>query len=654
VTFTNKAANEMQRRIAVYLGDMVDNMSIGTFHSINAKILRKNAHHLGYSSNYTIINTDDQLRIAKQVIKDSGFNEKAVPAKNFLYYINRFKDRAISPENIVTAEYSNFANNKLAELYKNYQAILLHLNAMDFGDLILNVLKLFNENLEICQYYQNKYKFLLVDEYQDTNIAQYLWLRTLTQNNHNICCVGDDDQSIYAWRGAEITNILRFDKDYPGTKIVRLEQNYRSTQRILTIASNLIGNNKNRHNKKLWSKKVGGQEVMVINFYSDKEESKVIANEINFLNRSKELAFKDIGILVRAGYQTRSFEESFNSLGLPYKIVGSTKFYDRAEVKDVIAYMRLVLNYGDDLAFERVVNVPKKGIGKASLRDIMKIAKEGNTSYFMAARQFVSGKKSKLATALTEFLDMIEQARVNTNNFPLFKLVEDLIFKSGYMQIWQQDKEDLEKERRTGNIKELISSLKEYKDLSGFLEHISLISDNYNIADNNRINIMTIHAAKGLEFDTVFLPGWEEGVFPNAKSLEELKERGVEEERRLAYVAITRAKNNLYISYASYRRIFGETQYAEVSRFINELPQNAYTKVNNYFAHHLQQKNSVYGTEKKESLKEEVRQQMAVGHRVNHEIFGNGVILSITDNFREIFFERAGVKRIRLDFLKEL
>jgi DNA helicase-2/ATP-dependent DNA helicase PcrA len=654
VTFTNKAANEMQQRIATYLGEMVHNMHIGTFHSINAKILRKHAQHLGYSANYTIINTDDQLRLAKQIVKDFGFDEKTVPAKSFLYYINRFKDRAILPDNVVAAQYSNFANNKLAELYKEYQARLLHLNAMDFGDLILNVIKLFNENLEICQYYQNRYKYLLVDEYQDTNIAQYLWLRNLTQNNHNICCVGDDDQSIYAWRGAEITNILRFDKDFLDTKIVRLEQNYRSTQRILKIAGHLINNNKNRHGKNLWSEKVGDQDVRVINFYNDKEESKVIADEIDFLNRSKGSAFKDIGILVRAGYQTRNFEESFNFLGLPYKIVGNTKFYDRAEVKDVIAYIRLVVNHGDNLAFERVVNIPKRGVGGASLKGIVQIAKDDNISYFAATKQFIANKKSKLVTTLTEFLAMLEQAQANINNLPPFKLVEDLIMKSGYMKMWQQDTKDAANESRVENIKELIRSLEDYKDLAEFLEYIALISDVDNMADDNRINIMTIHAAKGLEFDTVFLPGWEEGVFPSAKSLEELKEQGLEEERRLAYVAITRAKKNLCISYASYRRIFGETQHAEVSRFVNELPQNSYTKVNNYFHHSMQKNNAEHSMEKKQSLKQQINQPMAVGSKVEHEKFGKGIVLSSNDDFREIFFEQGGVKKIRMDFLKEL
>lgn len=656
VTFTNKAANEMKQRVDKFLENVTSSMNIGTFHSIAAKILRRHAELLGYTSGFTIINQDDQLRVTKQLIKDYNLDEKSVSPKVLLYYINRFKDRAIIPENVSANEAEHFALGKLNKLYTEYQIRLKNFNAMDFGDLLLNNIQLFNNNLDICLYYQNKFKYILVDEYQDTNIAQYLWLRTLSQNNNNICCVGDDDQSIYAWRGAEITNILRFDKDYPNAKVVRLEKNYRSTQHILNLASKLIANNTNRHSKNLWTDRTDGDKAKVINYYDDKEEARAIADEIDMLERLKKTTLSDIAILVRAGYQTRNFEESLNFLGVPYRIVGSTKFYDRLEIKDCIGYIRLLVNKNDNLAFERVVNTPKRGVGNSALMGILNVAKEQNISMFDAAKGIIGEKKvkGKAIESLNHFITLIEESNNNLGVGNHAGVVKVLLNKAGYIDMWKNDDKH-ESRERIDNINELINSLSEYENLQEFLEYISLISDADNVAEDNRVNIMTIHAAKGLEFDTVFLPGWEEGVFPSSKSIEEKKELGLEEERRLAYVAITRAKRNLSISYACYRRIYGDFQASEVSRFINELPKDSYQLVNNYFNSSLAlaQKNVIsFKDVRKENYKPVKKEKFSIGTKVSHIKFGRGIVLSAEGDIKEIFFEKEGVKKIMSEFLE--
>ncbi|WPX96221.1 DNA helicase II-like protein [Candidatus Bandiella woodruffii] len=652
VTFTNKAASEMRQRVEKYLGDVMGSMNIGTFHSIAAKILRKHAELLGYKSDYTIINQDDQIRLIKQIVKDFGFDEKDVPAKLLLYYINRFKDRAILPENVASNDIGHFANNKIKQLYHEYQDRLKNFNAMDFGDLLLNNITLFNTHLDICLLYQNKFKYMLVDEYQDTNIAQYMWLRILSQNNNNICCVGDDDQSIYAWRGAEISNILRFDKDYKDAKVIRLERNYRSTQHILNIASKLIANNTMRHFKELWTERTDGDMVKVVNYYDDKEEARAIADEIDMLERMKKCSLSDIAVLVRAGYQTRNFEESLNFLGIPYRIIGSTKFYDRTEVKDGVAYIRLLINHDDNLAFERIINVPKRGVGPSTLQNIIQLSKENGISYFAATKMLVQQKKSKSKAmdSLADFINHIETSNHQLKHTEHRKVVEELMEKTSYLEMYRkEDKEDAKD--RFGNIKELVRSLEEYESLNDFLQYITLVNDADNVAEDNRVNIMTMHAAKGLEFDTVFLPGWEEGVFPSSKSIEEDRENGLEEERRLAYVAITRAKRNLTISYACYRRVYGDFQASEISRFINELPKNAYQLINNYFNNTYKQNNNhpVIKINKARSIE---HAKFGVGEKVEHVTFGKGVVLSADGNVRQVFFEKTGVKKIMVEFLK--
>ena len=655
VTFTNKAANEMKQRVEKYLTDTTSSMNIGTFHSIAAKLLRRHAEILGYTSDYTIINQDDQLRLTKQIVKDFGFDEKVVSPKILLYYINRFKDRAILPENVFdSGDAEHFANGKIKVLYQEYQERLKNFNAMDFGDLLLNNITLFNENLNICSYYQNKFKYILVDEYQDTSTAQYLWLRALSQNDNNICCVGDDDQSIYAWRGAEITNILRFDKDYPKAKLVRLEKNYRSTKHILNVASKLIANNSSRHFKELWTDKPSGEKVKVVNYYDDKEEARTIADEIDMLERLKKCSLSDIAILVRAGFQTRNFEESLNFLSIPYRIVGSTKFYDRIEVRDSVAYIRLIVNKDDNLAFERVVNIPKRGIGSSTLKNIMQFAKEKGTSYFLAAKTMIDEKKSKskVMEALNSFINYIDDSHKQLNHTDHRIVVEELLNKVGYMDMWRQEEKEGVKER-LGNIAELMKSLEEYETLNEFLQYVSLVSDADNVAEDNRVNIMTIHAAKGLEFDTVFLPGWEEGIFPSSKSIEEEKEKGLEEERRLAYVAITRTKNNLTISYTCYRRVYGDFQMSEISRFINELPKGTYQAVNNYFNNTFKQ-NRNHSIKAVKKFQFASKNELSIGEKVEHTTFGQGVILSSEGNIKEVFFKKEGVKKVMSEFLTHI
>ena len=654
VTFTNKAASEMKQRVEKHLGDATSSMSIGTFHSTSAKILRRHAEVLGYTGDYTIIDQDDQLRLCKQIIKDFGFDSKEVSPKILLYYISRFKDRAILPENVPSGDAEHFANGKVKQLYREYQERLKNFNAMDFGDLTLNNIRLFNTNLDICSYYQNKFKYILVDEYQDTNTAQYLWLRALSQNDNNICCVGDDDQSIYAWRGAEITNILRFDKDYPKAKVIRLEKNYRSTKHILKVASKLIANNSSRHFKELWTDKDSGEQVKVVNYYDDREEARAIADEIDMLERLKKCNLSDIAILVRAGFQTRNFEESLNFLGIPYRIVGSTKFYDRVEVKDSIAYIRLLVNKDDNLAFERVINTPKRGIGVATIKDIIQLAKENQQSYFATTKVLVYEKKSKSKAMekLGNFISYIENSHEQLKHRKHHKVVDELLDKAGYIDMWRKEEKEGTKER-LGNIRELVRSLEEYETLNEFLQYVSLISDADNVAEDNRVNIMTIHTAKGLEFDTVFLPGWEEGIFPSSKSIEEEKEVGLEEERRLAYVAITRAKNNLTISYAYHRRIYGDFQISEISRFINELPKNTYQIINNRFNSTFKQ-NKYFPVQwiKQKQSQSIKRDKFSVGEKVEHATFGKGMILSSDGNVKEVLFKKVGVKKIIVEFLK--
>jgi len=648
VTFTNKAAKEMKSRLQSQLDAPIDGLWLGTFHSIAAKILRRHADLLGFTKDFTIIDTEDQLRLAKQILKDYNIDEKKNPAKLFLYLIGRFKDKAITPDK-ASSDVSNFGNGMLVTLYSEYQKRLKSLNAMDFGDLLAFNIDLFQKNEDVFNEYANKFKYILVDEYQDTNVCQYKWLKMLAQSRHNICCVGDDDQSIYGWRGAEVTNILMFDRDFPNAKIVRLERNYRSTNHILAAASGIISHNKERHGKELWTDKNNGAKIKLNSFYDEREEARYIAEEIEAQQQLHKHPLNEMAILVRAGYQTRSFEESLNFLRIPYRIIGGFKFYERTEIKDTLAYIRVLVNPDDSLAFERIVNTPKRGVGMATIQEIHLFSRNNNISLMNAISELIaSGQiKGKQAQSLQKLLQDFKNWREQLKSIPHWQVVDNILVESGYIEMWKNEGTEEAKER-VDNIKELLRALEEFSDLPEYLEHVSLISDADNINDDNKVNIMTMHAAKGLEFDTVFLPGWEEGIFPSQKSIDENGKSALEEERRLAYVGITRAKQNLYISYASNRRIYGSYQSSLPSRFIDELPEGHYEIVNSFGLSYKKFKKQAESIEFSQVANDDEFQR---GECVFHIKFGYGKIINIAGNIAEVAFEKSGVKKVLVDYL---
>ncbi len=574
VTFTNKAASEMKTRTISQLNLPIDGMWIGTFHSIAAKILRRHSQMMGLTEDFTIIDQDDQLKLIKQILKDLNIETKPANIKDALRGVSRFKDKAWTVDKVPQSEIGLQLNGKMMEIYTQYQQNLLSLNAVDFGDLTLLNIELFNQHTDILHSYQKKFKYILVDEYQDTNIAQYLWLRMLAQLSHNICCVGDDDQSIYGWRGAEITNILRFEQDFINAKIIRLEKNYRSTNHILNAATHLIEHNKQRHGKALWTEIEDGHKIKVACLYDDRGEAQFVVNQIaSMFNAGFE--YSKMAVLIRAGHQSRILEEYFNRMHLPYKIVGGIKFYERSEVKDVISYVRLLLNPNDTLSFDRIVNVPKRSIGKASLDKIFNTAKTYNLTYYEAIdKLIISGIiKGKAKTSLIELINIIKAHRNMLDAKSNHALVVESILEAiSYSSVWK-DMEDYKE--RMDNIKEIIRSIHEFPSLSSYLEHISLVMESDSIESSDYINIMTIHAAKGLEFDIVFLVGWEDGLFPSQRAIDSKSYSAIEEERRLAYVAITRAKKHLYISYSQRRKMYGGISVSYPSRFLSELPKNS-------------------------------------------------------------------------------
>ena len=582
VTFTNKAAREMKRRIEDNVRGVVEGMPwIGTFHSLCAKILRTRAELAGLNNNFTILDTDDQLRLMKQLIKAANMDEKRWPPRLLMGIIDSWKNRAIFPDKIPETELS-FFNSRGQDFYEQYQYRLKTLNAVDFGDLILHVVKIFKSNSEILRNYQNKFKYILVDEYQDTNVAQYLWLRLLAASHKNICCVGDDDQSIYSWRGAEIKNFLEFDKVYKDTKIIRLEKNYRSTQNILSVASKLIENNQNRVGKTLFTSHDNGDLVSLSCFRNVKDEATEVGSEIEKLK--KKYSLNEVAILVRAIFQTREFEERFLKIGLPYRIVGGIKFYERAEIKDCVAYLRTIHQPFDDLSFERIINVPKRSIGDTTIKNINEYAKKNKISLEISARKLIEENKIKPKTklGLSSLLNLLEKWRSDLKNKVNHnKLLQLVLDESGYSEMLK-NKKDLENENRLENIKELLNAMKEFDNLESFLEHVALATSLDQDWESEKVNLMTMHASKGLEFDVVFLPGWEEGLFPHQKSIEEKGESGLEEERRLAYVGITRAKKIAKISFSMNRFYQGDWIDSMASRFIDELPDEHLKKNNNF------------------------------------------------------------------------
>ncbi len=670
VTFTNKAAREMRERVGAMLGQPVEGMWLGTFHALCARMLRRHAALVGLEPNFTILDADDQLRLLKQVMEAERIDTKRWVPPALMAIIQRWKDRGLTPARITKNEDSDFANGQASALYAAYQARLRTLNAADFGDLLLHMTEILREQPEVLAQYHRQFRYILVDEYQDTNLVQYLWLRLLAQGHHNICCVGDDDQSIYSWRGAEVENILRFEKDFPGARIVRLEANYRSTAPILAAASGLIAHNEGRLGKTLHPGRADadGDKVEVVSLWDSEEEARMVGDRIESLRRSGEL-LAEMAVLVRAGFQTRAFEERLINIGIPYRVVGGLRFYERAEIRDAIAYMRLVVQPADDLAFERIINVPRRGIGEVALRALHETARANAIPLTGAAQKLVAegSLKGKMKEALAELLRGAARWREMLDRDGHVVTVATLLDESGYTTMWEQDKSP-EAPGRLENLKELVRALADFETLAGFLDHVSLVMENDEQSGADRVSLMTLHGAKGLEFDTVFLPGWEEGVFPNQRSLDEGGLKSLEEERRLAYVGLTRARRRAIVSHAANRRIYANWQSSIPSRFLDELPETEVTRSGSaalardarlaappVFSSQfplLARRPKVI--EAWEQPGRPVRDAaIPVGSRVFHQKFGYGVVTAAEDDRLDIAFDKTGAKRVLDRFVEK-
>ena len=695
VTFTNKAAREMKLRVGRMLGEVAEGMPwMGTFHSLSVKILRRHAELVGLKSNFTILDTDDQIRLLKQLIVAANIDEKRWPARMLAGMIDGWKNRALTPERVPSSEAGGYANRG-TELYAQYQERLRTLNACDFGDLLLHCVVIFQSHPDVLAQYQRWFRYILVDEYQDTNVCQYLWLRLLAQAHRNICCVGDDDQSIYGWRGAEVGNILRFEQDFPGAHVVRLEQNYRSTPHILAAASGVIAGNAGRLGKTLWTDLKEGEKVRLIGHWDGEEEARWIGEEIEALMRGGRgldpVGLDGQAILVRASHQMRAFEDRFLTIGLPYRVIGGPRFYERQEIRDAMAYFRLAVSPEDDLAFERVVNVPKRGLGDKAQADIQRAARMAGVSLHEGARELVStgGIGGKGAGQLRAFVEGIDRWHALTRHEGAshIELAEMILEESGYTEMWQNDKTP-EAPGRLENLKELVKALEQFDNLQGFLEHVALIMDNETEEAGEKVSIMTLHAAKGLEFPIVFLPGWEDGLFPSQRSMDESGLKGLEEERRLAYVGITRAEELCTISFASNRRVYGQWQSQLPSRFIDELPQahvevltppglygggfgaaapfavsssmdERVSKADVYNSpgwKRMQDRVQTRGVSQPREARGVVIDATALsafseGDRVFHRKFGYGIVIGIEGDKLEIDFSKAGIKKVVAGFV---
>lgn len=570
VTFTNKAAREMRERITHLIGPEAEGLRwLGTFHSIAAQILRRHAELVGLKSTFTILDTDDQERLLKQLLEAANIDTKRWTPRSLSGLIDHWKNRGWTPDKLPPAE--DFANGKGQGLYAAYQARLRTLNACDFGDLLLHNITILSQHADLAEEYRRRFRYILVDEYQDTNVAQYLWLRLLTASTGNVCCVGDDDQSIYGWRGAEVDNILRFERDFPGAKIVKLERNYRSTTHILGAASGLIAANRDRLGKTLWTEADGGDKVRVRGVWDGEAEARLIADEIETARRTG-CKYKDMAVLVRASFQMRAFEERFVMLAIPYTVIGGPRFFERAEIRDAHAYLRLILSEDDDLAFERIVNTPKRGVGDTSVQKILHIARQHGLSAMTAVRGLINTDElqARTRTALSNFVRDLDRWRALSETTPHWQVMETVLEESGYTDMQKADRTS--GQTRLENLKELVQSMQQFDTLQAYLEHVSLVMDLDRGAGDDAVQIMTLHGAKGLEFPLVFLPGWEEGVFPSQRSIDEKGEKGLEEERRLAYVGVTRAKQDARISFAANRQVYGRWTSQLPSRFVDELP----------------------------------------------------------------------------------
>lgn len=720
VTFTNKAAREMKNRVGGMLGQSIEGMPwLGTFHSICVKLLRRHAELVGLKSNFTILDTDDQIRLLKQLLRAESIDDKRWPVRMLAGFIDGWKNRALTPDKVPSVDAGAY-NNRGTEFYEMYQKRLLELNAVDFGDLLLHVVTIFQTHEDILNQYQRWFRYILVDEYQDTNVAQYLWLRLLAGGHKNICCVGDDDQSIYGWRGAEVGNILRFEKDFPGAKVVRLEQNYRSTPHILAAASNVIAGNEGRLGKDLWTASEEGEKVRLIGHWDGEEEARWIGEELEAMQGGargmRPISLDDMAILVRASHQMRAFEDRFLTIGLPYRVIGGPRFYERMEIRDAMAYFRVVTSPDDDLAFERIVNTPKRGLGDKAQQKIQMAARENGVSLLEGARIIVDTKGigGKGGTELGKLVDGIARWSALTRGPLMANVIDDdavlddgptftqpeygppemghvelaqvILDESGYTAHWQNDKTP-EGPGRLENLKELVKALEQFENLQGFLEHVSLIMDNEQEKDEPKVSIMTLHGAKGLEFPAVFLPGWEDGLFPSQRSMDESGLKGLEEERRLAYVGITRAEELCTISFAANRMVFGQWQNALPSRFIDELPEDhvdVLTPPGLYGGSYGAAGMGMGGGSGRSDLEQRVQDanvynspgwkrlqarkdqrpmgqpteaknitidmtavsSFSMGERVFHQKFGYGAVIGIEGDKLEIEFEKAGIKKV--------
>jgi DNA helicase II / ATP-dependent DNA helicase PcrA len=699
VTFTNKAAREMQHRVGGLIGEAVEGMTwLGTFHAVAAKMLRRHAELVGLKSSFAILDMDDQLRLLKQLIQASNIDEKRWPARLLASEIDRWKNRGWTPEMVPTAERGGYADGKGLEFYAAYQARLKTLNACDFGDLLLHMLVILQKNPDVLADYHRRFKYILVDEYQDTNVAQYLWLRLLAQRPDggpaNICCVGDDDQSIYGWRGAEVGNILRFEKDFPGAKVIRLEQNYRSGPHILGAASGLIAANRSRLGKTLWTDEPHGEKVEIIGVWDGAEEARLVADRLETM-RARAEPLNKAAVLVRAMFQTRELEERFITVNMPYRIVGGLRFYERAEIRDALAYLRVIASPDDDLAFERIVNTPKRGLGDKVMQKLHHVARTAGVSLQQAAAQLVASDEitPSARRGLGGLLEDFTRWRGNLEAIGHVELTRTVLEESGYAAMLQADK-SAQSAGRLDNLNELIDALEEFDTLSGFLEHVSLVMDNDASDNGAKVTMMSMHGAKGLEFDTVFLAGWEEGVFPSQRSLDEGGLAALEEERRLAYVGLTRARHRAIITHVANRRIYNQWQSAIPSRFLEELPSEHVSRETTITGRYgtpswmsnddpfadagrsggrgpgwqRAAQSGGFGGQSRESRIAAARviegradrltatsggkSKFATGARVFHDKFGYGVVTAVDGNKLDVSFESAGPKRVVDSFVQ--
>ena len=689
VTFTNKAAREMRARIGQIIGGAAEDLRwLGTFHSIAAQILRRHAELVGLKSSYTIIDTDDQERLIRQLLEAENIDAKRWTPKHLAGLIDQWKNRGWAPDKLPAAEGGHFANGRGAALYRAYQERLRVLNACDFGDLLLHNLTIFTGHAEVLADYHERFRYLLVDEYQDTNTAQYLWLRLLAQKSRNLCCVGDDDQSIYGWRGAEVDNILRFERDFPGARVIRLERNYRSTEHILAAASGLIAANKGRLGKTLWTEAAGGQKVRVRGVWDGEAESRLVAQDIEHWKRERR--YSEVAILVRASFQMRAFEERFVLLQIPYTVVGGPRFFERAEIRDAHAYLRLVQSPDDDLAFERIVNTPRRGIGEATVRKLLQVGRDRGVSASSAATDLVRTDEltGRSRTALANFLRDMERWRGQKDATPHQRLAETILEESGYVDALRLDKGPTS-QTRLENLKELVQAMGAFDTLEAYLEHVALVSDLDRDSGGDSVQVMTLHSAKGLEFPLVFLPGWEEGVFPSQRSLDENGEKGLEEERRLAYVGLTRAREEARISFAANRQVYGRWTSQLPSRFVDELPLTSVeaSSETGYYGGGVREGASrwdevnygsgydspgwrraqargyaggppgrtqvIEGEGKLVAVSDPAGQSAyAVGERVFHQKFGGGKVTAVEGNKLTVAFDHAGEKRVIDSFIE--